>query len=163
MFSTTNRRWLSANSTSKIAVLQMKISITIALLLILISCGTLRTANSKTIFRHIDLGLYGRIEIGDDMASYKTLLEKKEDRFYLKDNVFGGANSIELVIDASHRISEMIFDYGNDVNLESKISEYAYLGNPKLKNHSAIWHDGRTEFSIYERDARVYSRIRALK
>jgi hypothetical protein len=141
----------------------MKFHISILLLLILASCGTSQKVNSKTIFRYIDLGLYGQLEIGDEIDKFKPIITAKDGRFYLQKNAFSGANSIELIIDTANRVSEMIFDYGNKVSLELKISEYEYLGKPKFENDSALWNDGKTQFSIYKRNASVYSKITRLR
>jgi hypothetical protein len=131
-------------------------------MLILASCGTSKMTNSKSIFTHINLYPYGQIELGDDINKFNNLIEKKGNRIFLKDNVFGGSNSIELITNIDNKLTEFVFDYGSNISLESKINEYTYLGIPKRKNYKAIWNDNKTEFSIYEMDGNVYSKMKKI-
>jgi hypothetical protein len=131
-------------------------------MLILASCGTSKITNSKSIFTHINLHQYGQIELGDDINEFNNLIEKKENRIYLKENVFGGSNSIELITNNDNELTEFVFDYGSNISLESKINEYTYLGVPKRENNKAIWNDNKTEFSIYKLDGNVYSKMKKI-
>ncbi|MGM0636015.1 MAG: hypothetical protein ACQESK_08105 [Bacteroidota bacterium] len=141
----------------------MKNSLTLMLMLILISCGTSKLESTKTIFDYVDLGKYGRIELGNDIMKFKSLIMQKNDRLYLKENVFGGAKSIELIVDDSNKISEFIFDYGKNISYESKVSEYLKLGNPKITSNKTVWKDKKTEFSVYKINGNTYSKMQRLK
>lgn len=140
----------------------MKIKLFISLMLILSSCGTSKNSNSKTIFTHLNLYQNERIELGDDINKFNNLIETKKDRIYLKENVFGGSNSIELITNSDGKLTEFIFDYGKGISLESKIKEYYYLGIPKRKNDKALWNDKKTEFSIYKLNGNVYSKMKKI-
>ncbi|MFD2541341.1 hypothetical protein ACFSSB_03355 [Lacinutrix gracilariae] len=140
----------------------MKTKLFISLMLILASCGASKITNSKPIFTHINLYQYGKIELGDDINKFNNLIETKENRIYLKENVFGRSNSIELISNANNELTEFIFDYGNNISLESKITEYNYLGVPKRKDSKAIWNDKKTEFSIYQLNGSVFSKMKKI-
>ena len=133
------------------------------LFLIVASCGTSKTVHSKTIFRHINLGKYGRIELGDKMTNLESLVVVKNNRFYLKENTFGGAHSIEVKTNKNSIIDEFIFDYGQSQTFESKVNDYLELGIPKKENNKAIWNDGKTEFSIYVLNRNLFSKMKRLK
>jgi len=85
------------------------------------------------------------------------------NRYFLKENVFGGAESIELVINKQGLISEIVFKYDQEVSMESQISSYSYLGKPIIKNKNAIWNDGKTSFVLFENRGIVYSKMSDLK
>ncbi|MCH8535939.1 MAG: hypothetical protein LAT51_12775 [Flavobacteriaceae bacterium] len=140
----------------------MKIKLFILLMLILASCRTSKMTNSKSIFTHINLYEYGQIELGDDINKFNNLIEKKENRIFLKKYVFGGSNSIELITNNDYELTEFVFDYGSTISLESKINEYTYLGVPKRKDNKAIWSDNKTEFSIYKLNGNVYSKMKKI-
>lgn len=131
-------------------------------MLILASCRTSKMTNSKSIFTHINLYEYGQIELGDDINKFNNLIEKKENRIFLKKYVFGGSNSIELITNNDYELTEFVFDYGSTISLESKINEYTYLGVPKRKDNKAIWSDNKTEFSIYKLNGNVYSKMKKI-
>lgn len=131
-------------------------------MLFLASCGTTKIANSRPIFTHINLYQNVKIGLGDDINKFNNLVETKDNRTYLKESVFGGSNSIELITNADNKISEFIFDYGTNISLESKIKEYIYLGEPKRKNNKAIWNDTKTEFSIYKSNGHVFSKMKKI-
>ncbi len=139
----------------------MKYNYYLALMFIFLlpTCRTTQQINSEEIFRHIDLGLYGRIELDANIANFDSLIEKKQSHNYLKKGIFGGANSIELLTDKEGKIISMIFLYNNENDLAEKISEYEYLGKPKIKNETAIWDDGNTLFEIYILDGGLYSKL----
>jgi len=89
--------------------------------------------NSKSIFRYVNLYQYGKIELGNSIHQYEHLTVLKGNRYFLKENVFGGAESIELVINKQGLIREIVFKYDQEVNMESQISSYSYLGKPIIK------------------------------
>lgn len=140
----------------------MKIKLFISLMLILASCGTSKINTAKPIFTHINLYQYGKIELGEDINKFNNLIETKNDRIFLKENVFGGSKSIELIVNDDDKLVEFIFDYGNNISLESKIKKYSYLGVPKRKNDKAIWNDKKTEFSIYKVNETVFSKMKKI-
>ena len=78
------------------------------------------------------------------------LTEKINDSRFIKDGVFGGAESIEVIIDAQNKISKLIFEYDESIDKNNKIESYVKdLGIPIVKSGKAIWNDGKTQFEIY--------------
>lgn len=79
------------------------------LILAITSCGVSKDLNSKPIFRYVDLYQYGKIELGQDLSKFDSLIEKGADKKYLKQNVFDGSASLELVPNSAGKISSIIF------------------------------------------------------
>lgn len=142
----------------------MKIKTFYLLLLILVSCGTSKSLNSKPIFRHVNLYTYGKFELGDDLKKINSLTEKINNKIFLKKNVFGQAESIELIPDSEGKIKAIIFNYGNKTSLESEINDYKnILENPTINHYSAIWNDGNTTFELYKEKDNVFSKMSDIK
>lgn len=70
-----------------------------------------------------------------------------------------GSESLELVPNSARKISTIIFSYGNETNLRSKIKEYQYLGKPKMEGKNASWTDGKTLYEVYEENQVVYAKM----
>ncbi|MCH2490883.1 MAG: hypothetical protein MK211_12105 [Flavobacteriales bacterium] len=117
--------------------------------LFLINCGANKDSTQQNIFRYIDLYRFGKIELGDELSNLQHLTIGKDNRYFLKDNVFGGAETIELIPDRAGKLTHLIFAYGPGINTDSLIKEYKYLGAYKNKNGSAVWKDQFTRFEIY--------------
>lgn len=128
-------------------------------ILITASCGVAKDLHSKPIFRYVDLYQYGKIELGQDISKFDSLLEKNGDHKFLKQNVFGGSESIQLVQNSAGKISAIIFSYGNETDLRSKIKDYQYLGQPKMEGKNASWTDGKTLYEVYEENQIVYAKM----
>jgi len=142
----------------------MNIKLFYLFFLIVISCGTSKNLNSKPIFRYVDLYTYGKFELGDNIQKINSLTEIKNDKLFLKENVFAGAKSIEIVSNSNGKINEIIFNYGNKTNLKTEIEDYQkILGIPEISNNKATWNDGKTSFELYEIDNEVYSKMTDLK
>ena len=129
------------------------------LILAITSCGVSKDLNSKPIFRYVDLYQYGKIELGQDLSKFDSLIEKGADKKYLKQNVFDGSESLELVPNSAGKISAIIFSYGNETNLRLKIKDYQYLGKPKMEGKNASWTDGKTLYEVYEENQIVYAKM----
>ena len=142
----------------------MKIKLFYFFFLILISCGTFKSLNSKPIFRYVNLYTYGKFELGDNIQKINSLTEIKNGKLFLKENVCGGAESIEIVSNSDGKINGIIFNYGNKTSLKTEIEDYKkILGIPKISNNKATWNDGKTSFELYEIDNEVYSKMTDLK
>lgn len=141
----------------------MKIRNYLFLLILFLQSCSVSNINSKSIFRYVNLYQYGKIELGNSIHQYKHLTVLSGNRYFLKENVFGGAESIELVINKQGLISEIVFKYDQEVSMESQISSYSYLGKPIIKNKNAIWNDGKTSFVLFENRGIVYSKMSDLK
>ncbi len=114
------------------------------------ACGIKKNVSADSIFRHINLGAYGRIELGQNLESKKNLIIENNNQYLLKDGIFGGAKSIELIKNDNGLIKEFVFEYDESVTLESQISSYREdFGSPIMKSGKAIWNDGKTQFEIY--------------
>ena len=136
--------------------------------LLIQSCGVRKNVSTNSLFRHINLGAYGRIELGENLESKKNLIFENNNRYFLKNGIFGGAKSIELFKNDVGIIEEIVFEYNESVGLESQISSYSEdFGSPIMKSGKAIWRDGKTQFVIYnvklEKNYVVYSKITDLK
>lgn len=129
------------------------------LILAVVSCSVAKDLNSKPIFRYVDLYQYGKIELGSDLSKFDSLIEKGAVKKYLKQNVFGGSESMELVPNSAGKISSIIFSYGNETNLRSKIKDYQSLGKPKMEDRNASWTDGKTLYEVYEENQIVYAKM----
>ena len=129
------------------------------LILAVVSCSVAKDVNSKPIFRYVDLYQYGKIELGSDLSKFDSLIEKGAVKKYLKQNVFGGSESIQLVPNSAGKVSAIIFSYGNETNLRSKIKDYQYLGKPKMEGRNASWTDGKTLYEVYEENQIVYAKM----
>ena len=114
------------------------------------SCGTVQNNNSEAIFRHVNLGRLGHINLGENLSDHNHLYKVENTRYFLKENVFDGAASIELVPDSDGVIGSIIFEAYKNADKASKISEYEHLGKPTVENGNAVWNDGKTVFEIYE-------------
>ena len=66
---------------------------------------------------------------------------------------------MELVPNSAGKISSIIFSYGNETNLRSKIKDYQYLGKPKMEGRNASWTDGKTLYEVYEENHIVYAKM----
>lgn len=141
----------------------MKIRNYLFLLILFIQSCSVSNINSKSIFRYVNLYQYGKIELGNSIHQYEHLTVLSGNRCFLKENVFGGAESIELVTNEQGLIREIVFKYDKEVSMESQISSYSYLGKPIIKNKNAIWNDGKTSFILFENSGIVYSKISDLK
>ncbi|WP_234111294.1 MULTISPECIES: hypothetical protein [Chryseobacterium] len=138
----------------------MKIKLFYLLFLIVISCGSSNHVKSKPIFRYVDLDTYGKFELGENIQKINSLTEIKNDHLFLKENVFGGAESIEIISNSNGNIAEIIFYYGDKTSLKTEIEEYQKtLGIPEISNNKATWNDGKTSFELYEIENEVYSKM----
>ena len=114
------------------------------------SCGVTKNVKTKTIFRHINLGSYGQIKLGDKFTDFEHLVSKTNNSYYLKDGIFGGAESIEFMVNNYGNISEVIFEYHESIKKDTQITSYQEdLGTPSIRSGKAIWNDGKTQFEIY--------------
>ena len=76
----------------------MKIRNYLFLLILFLQSCSVSNINSKSIFRYVNLYQYGKIELGNSIHQYEHLTVLSGNRYFLKENVFGGAESIELYI-----------------------------------------------------------------
>ena len=135
------------------------------LLLILVfliaqSCAVTKTTD-KVIFRHLNLNSqFGTIDLNTKKDAIEHLIHFNDGKYFLKDETFGIAKSIELVFDNKNSLKKMIFSYRKDWQKENEINDYkSYLGEPIIKNDKLIWNDGKTKFEIYTIDSQTYSEL----
>lgn len=86
------------------------------LLLILQSCSVSKKINSEEIFRHVNLGSHGQIKLGNTIENYHSLIDKKNNQYILKENVFGRVKKIELIPDKKGKVNAIIFQYKSKKN-----------------------------------------------
>ena len=136
--------------------------------IILMSCGVSKNVNTVSIFRYINLNNNERMVLGSSFLGKEHLTEKLNDSIFIKDGVFSGAESIEVIIDARNKISKLIFEYDESLDKNNKIESYVKdLGIPIVKSGKAIWNDEKTQFEIYTKRKKgkkiTYSKLIDLK
>lgn len=72
------------------------------------------------------------------------------NRYRLRDEAFGGAESIVVTTDDGGIVRRISFEYGPGYGWAEKLSNYTEsLGVPiRASETEAIWNDGLTEFSL---------------
>ncbi len=146
----------------------MKINHSIILLvLIFISCGTnkkinYKTENTKEIFRHVNLNFGNKILLKESFDKIKDLTYVLEGNIYVKENLFGFVESIQLLFNEENRLSEVIFEYSKSKSKAELIDSYSEdLGKPVFDSDRAFWEDKKTRFEILydSRNNKLYSKM----
>lgn len=125
-------------------------------LLLVSGCSTQRdaashVAESESIFRHVDLGAFGRFELGEPFGDHVRLaVEAAPNTFRLRDRVFGGAESVVVTTDGNGIVRHVSFEYGPDYDYPEMLASYSrVLGPPAhADQNEAVWNDGYTEFTL---------------
>jgi len=132
-----------------------------AILLIIPILFQLSCNSKEPIFRYVSLNSrFGTINLEDKKIDLNNLINETDDRFFLRPEVFGGVSSIELIFNENKILQEIIFKYNNNITKELKISHYSsILGIPKIKNGVATWSDKHTNFTIFEKNGLIHSKL----
>ncbi|WP_339754983.1 hypothetical protein [uncultured Winogradskyella sp.] len=139
------------------------------LFLFIQSCAIKKNVTHTKIFTYIKLNKeYGQIRLGDNFEKHINKISIiRPSVIFLKEEVFGGSETIQLIFDDNNKIKEMIFVYNKTQLLQNKVQSYITdLGNPIIKNGKAIWNDGITQFEIskikFHNEMRLKSSLRRL-
>ena len=138
----------------------MNLRTLLVLPLLLAACTSQRDAAvtgppAEPIFRYVNLGPLGQFELGEPFGgSARLAVSEGPNRYRLRDEAFGGAESIVVTTDDGDIVRRISFEYGPGYAWSEKLANYTKsLGTPSTSSETeAVWNDGRTEFSL-SRDA----------
>jgi hypothetical protein len=106
------------------------------------------------VFRHLQLKV-GRVELGLPLPpALRTMATSdRNDEVILPVGSFGGAKRITLHLSPTGRVAGATFDYGPDVDFETRVEDYAAMGMPVRSRsadgiESVRWEDDATSFTL---------------
>jgi hypothetical protein len=128
----------------------------LALPLLLAACSSQRDTaavqpTAEPIFRYVNLGPLGEFELGEPFGDYARLaVSEGANTYRLRDEAFGGAESIVVTTDDGGIVRRISFEYGPGYAWPEKLANYTEsLGPPsEASDTEAVWNDGQTEFSL---------------
>lgn len=107
------------------------------------------------MFRYFQLKA-GRVELGAPLPSTVTELGIPGDEpgsLVLPSTAIRGAERITLVLASTGELSAATFEYGPDVDFETRVTDYRALGDPARRatpdsGEEARWEDDATAFTL---------------
>jgi hypothetical protein len=115
------------------------------------------SAESRRVFRHVDIAPQRRLELGKRFPSLDRVAFKVNDEtFRLKPGTFRGADAIEVRTSPAATIACIAFQYSQPSKLQELIGVYqGLLGPPDshqiVQGRTAIeWVDTRTVFALIQ-------------
>lgn len=137
------------------------------LALLIALCGlvpvSVSAQTASALFRHIDLGLLGRVELGEAFSQAERIAISESDGiFRLRQGTFGGAAAIRVHVVPDGRVAAMHFEYEReDSNFDGYVQNAAAsFGPPRLlertapdgeQDEVALWEDPRTILEVVRR------------
>jgi hypothetical protein len=133
----------------------MKSAYISAVCLIFAHVPSISYAADYEIFRSISINGKRTINLGDGVDRYLDICRLEEDRCRLDESVFGGAQSITLLVNDQGAIDKMLFSYEYE-NIEDywdKVQVYRkYFDDEGVSTtepvKSVTWNDGSTKFEV---------------
>jgi len=121
-------------------------------------------SNNRKIFRYINLGKYGKLQLGKPFENKGELSIKIDHKAYkLREGIFGGAKSIIIYLDDLQNITMIRFEYGTKGDYYEAVESYSKALGPPQKSEAkatlkkAIWDDGSTHFEYIMENLNKYS------
>jgi hypothetical protein len=130
-----------------------------ALLLLLILCSSAASAQTTApLFRHISLGKFGHITLGEAFVQADSIGIPAGERTYrLRPGTFGRAEEIRVVLSSRGAINEIHFVYPpSDASYDRQLqSATRMLGSPVIEASDTLviarWEDERTTLELGRR------------
>ena len=121
-------------------------------------------ARPEPIFRHVSLGSFGRLELGQVPSQIEKISEKLGPGVYrLRPNSFAGAETIVVITNSAGLVSEIRFQYGVGYDFSDKRSTYENSLGPSSRTdrvgdtETIVWNDGRTQIELVRKIDQRYA------
>ena len=146
-------------------------SLLLTLVLAGVPGGLLAAQEAPPLFRHIDLGVWGTVELGDTFSqAHRIAIEKSDGVFELRPGTYGGAAMIRIQLGPTGRVASMHFEYDPQ---QSDFNAYLHTTSesfgpatlesrtvPDGERHQvARWEDERTILEVVRRTSGEVSEV----